>query len=104
MLRHIVYVMSAILLGIAVMLSPLIMLGYRVNLINYGQQGDELVSSTEERAAGNNVSKEAFQVTAQRGAQPLTRLASSLPHAMLMVAIGLTAAIAVLILAKRALS
>jgi len=106
MLKHIINVALAVMLGIAVMLLPLMMMGYHIGFTDTGQpwHGEAkkaFTSSTEERMAGNITREE---ISAAHGYEWLSsRFISSLPHAMFIVSIGLAAAIVILILAKRRL-
>jgi len=109
MLRHIMYAAFAVLLGIAVMILPLMTYSRHVEFMNSGQPQlgeaeNAFASSDEERTAGNITSKGNFSITAAQGYERLTsKVISSLPYAMLIVAMGLAAATAVLLLAKRRL-
>jgi len=110
MLRHVMYIMFAVMLGVAVMLLPLMMRGYQDGFTKYSQpQYDEatktFTSSSEERVTDNAASKEGFDYTTVQGYKGLlTRFISSLPYAMFIVVAGLTVAITIMILARRRLS
>ena len=106
MLKYIIYAALAVMLGVAVMLLPLTMLNYQIGLTDSGQPQRDgakevFTSSSEEKTAGSIISKKTAIVQGYEGLT--SRLASSLPYATFIVATGLAAAVAVLVLAKRRL-
>jgi len=105
MLKHIMNVALAVMLGVAVMLLPLMTLGYQIGFTDsrpwHGEAEKAFTSSSEERMAGNITREE---ISTAHGYEDLSmRFASSLPYATFIVSIGLAAAMVVLILAKRRL-
>ena len=109
MLRHIIYAVFAIMLGVAIMLLPLMMLSHhfvftKTSQTQLGEAEKSPVASDEERTAGSMVSKESFgTITIQRNEGLASIAVSSLLYALFIVATGLAAATAVLLLAKRVL-
>ena len=103
--RHIIYAAFAMMLGVAIMLLPL-MVSYQNGFITRGwpQRGEveKAFTPSEEKTEGNIVSKKNLNYTAvQEYGRLSMRFASSLPHAVFIVAMGLVAATIVLLLAKR---
>jgi len=104
MLKYVINVALAVILGIIVMLTPLVMLNYNVGSADSGQpprgETKEVFTSSEEMSV-SNITSEAAALKGREGI--LSRFASSLPYAVLIVAAGFIAAITVLIISKRRL-
>jgi len=93
MLKHVIYVAFAVILGVAMMIFPLIT-SLHIDFIRSSQQQLGEAERTKEK-----ISISGFQSNERL----TSKFVASLPHAMFIVASGLTVATAVLILAKRRL-
>jgi hypothetical protein len=106
MLRHIIYVGFAFVLGVTIMLLPLAMivyLGSSISNAHLQRDGAEDTFAPPE-AEDSTVSEKAFNLDAVGEHERLAaNLISSIPHAALIFALGLTAATAAFLLAKRRL-
>lgn len=103
MLRYVIYVGFAVILGVAVMMLPLVMIGYRNSLVsNVQPQRNEAENTFTSPEA--TVSKRGFSNETVGGYErAAANMIASIPHAMLIFLLGVTVASAVFLLAKQKL-
>jgi len=101
MLKYVMCVAFAVILGIAVMILPLMMFSHHVVLTKTGKLQ---ISEAEKASTASQGERTASSITNVKGYEGLTSIvSSSLLNVIFIVATGLAAATAISLLAKRRL-